>query len=274
VPGEEADEDSYSQDTHIRQQDFSIPRGAFMNIEQAFEQYSTRTRRSRRNARPWAEIAGGSALAFYGVSRRNLSGAGMAALGGLLVYHGIRSSREGIRPIHLEQSFTIMRPVEEVYGFWRNFENFPRFMQHLKSVRNTSDRQSHWEAHAPIGTSVSWDAEITDERPNEYLVWQSMPDEVVTNRGSVEFRTSHQGTATVISVAIDYSVPAGKLGAAFAKLFGEEPEIQVREDLRRLKQLLEAGEIPTIEGQSSGRRSPWVRMMQAATADRPRDRSA
>jgi uncharacterized membrane protein len=245
-----------------------------MNIEQAFERYSSHTRRSRRNAAPWAEIAGGSALAFYGVSRRNLSGAGMAALGGLLVYHGIRSSREAGRQIHVEQSFTIVRPVEEVYAFWRNFENFPRFMQHLKSVRNIGERQSHWEAHAPLGSSVAWDAEITDERPNSYLVWRSMPDAMVANRGSVEFQTSHQGTATVIRVSIDYNPPGGSVGAVVAKMFGEEPEIQVREDLRRLKQLLEAGEIPTIEGQSSGRRSPWVRMIEAATADRPRDRSA
>lgn len=93
-----------------------------MNLEQAFEQYSSRTRRSRNNAGQWAEIAGGSALAFYGVSRRNLSGAGMAAIGGLIVYHGIRSRREGLHPIHVEQSFTIMRPVEEVYRFWRNFK--------------------------------------------------------------------------------------------------------------------------------------------------------
>ena len=245
-----------------------------MDIEQAFEQYSSRTRRSRRNAGPWAEIAGGSALAFYGVSRRSLSGAGMAALGGLLVYHGIRSSREGTRPIHVQQSFTIMRPVEEVYQFCRNFENFPRFMQHLKPVRSIDERRSHWEASAPMGASVSWDAEITDERPNEYLVWRSQPEAAVPNHGSVEFRTSHQGTATVIIVAIDYAPPAGKVGAEVAKIFGEEPETQLREDLRRLKQLLEAGEIPTIEGQTSGRRSPWVRMIQAATVDGPRDRSA
>ena len=245
-----------------------------MDLEQAFEQYSSRTRRIRNNTAPWAEIAGGSALAFYGVSRRNLSGAGMAALGGLLVYHGIRSSREGLRPIHIELSYNIMRPIEEVYQFWRDFENFPRFMRHLRSVRNISDRRSHWETYAPFGSSISWDAEITDERPNEYLVWRSLPDAAIPNRGSVEFQTSHQNTATVIRVALDYAPSAGKLGSLFAKLFGEEPEIQVREDLRRLKQLLETGEIPTVEGQPSGRRSPWVRMIQAASADRPHDRTA
>jgi uncharacterized membrane protein len=245
-----------------------------MNLEQAFEQYSSRTRRSRRNAGPWAEIAGGGALAVYGASRRDMSGAGLAALGGLLVFHGIRSSRENIRPIHVQQSSTIMRPVEEVYSFWRNFENFPRFMQHLRSVRNIDERHSHWEAYAPMGAALAWDAEITDERPNAYLVWRSLPDAALPNRGSVEFQTSHRGSGTVINVAIDYAAPAGKLGSVLAKLFGEEPEMQIREDLRRLKQLLEAGEIPTIQGQSSGRRSPWVRMIQAAAADRPRDRTA
>lgn len=245
-----------------------------MNLEQAFEQYSSRTRRSRNNAGPWAEITGGSALAFYGASRRDMSGAGLAAIGGLLVFHGIRSSRENQRPIHVQQSLTIMRPVEEVYQFWRDFENFPRFMQHLRSVRNIDERRSHWEAYGPMGTSISWDAEMIDERPSAYLVWRSLPDSALLNRGSVEFQTSRQGYATVINVAVDYAAPAGKLGAVIAKLFGEEPEIQIREDLRRLKQLLETGEIPTIEGQSSGRRSPWVRMIEAATADRPSDRTA
>lgn len=245
-----------------------------MNLEQAFEEYSSRSRRTRGRARPFAEIAGGSALALYGASRRDLSGAGLAAIGGFLVYRGIRGSQGLTEPIHVQQSFTIMRPVEEVYQFWRNFENLPRFMQHVRSVRVIDERRSRWEAYAPAGMSVSWEAEITDERENAYIVWRTLPGAAIPNRGSVEFRSARQGAGTMVIAAIDYTPPGGKMGAVFAKMFGEEPEIQVREDLRRMKQLLETGEIPTTEGQASGRRSPWMRMIEAATAERDKERTA
>ena len=211
----------------------------------------------------WASIVGGSALAVFGASRRSVSGAGLSAIGGLLVYGGVRSARSS-GPIFVQRSFTIDKSPEEVFQFWRNFENLPKFMQHLNSVKTTGDRFSHWVARRPMNMSASWDAEITDERQNEYIVWKSVPGSEVENSGSVEFRPAPFHGGTEVHITIQYSQPGGKVGAAFARLFGEHPEQQVREDLRRFKQLMEAGEIPTVEGQSSGRRTPWVRMMHAA----------
>ncbi len=221
-----------------------------------------------RKAQPWAVIAGGGALATYGLSRRSLPGGLLAALGGYVIYRGVVSSREmPASPVHVETSFNIQKSPEELFRFWRNFENLPRFLRHVESVRNTGARHSHWVARAPMGMTVSWDAEITDERENDYIVWRSLPGAMVPNRGSVQFRPDPSHGGSIVDVAIDYTPPAGHFGAAFARMFGREPQQQVREDLRRFKALMETGEIPTTEGQPSGRRTPWVRMMQAATAE-------
>jgi uncharacterized membrane protein len=218
--------------------------------------------------RPWASIGGGAAMAAFGVFRKSWPGAALAAAGGFLVYQGFRESHRAARPIHVEKSFTINRPVDEVFRYWRNFENLPKFMRHLRSVQPTGDRTSRWEVRSPIGTVIGWDAEITDERENDYILWRSLAGGTVEHRGSIEFRRTPFDGATEVAVSLDYRPPAGKLGSVFARLFGENPEQQVREDLRRFKQLMEAGEIPTTRGQSSGRRSAFVRMTHAANADR------
>jgi uncharacterized membrane protein len=166
--------------------------------------------------------------------------------------------------VHVERSFTINRPVAEVFSFFRNFENLPKFMHHLREVRVTGERTSHWVAQTPLGVELEWDAKIVDEEENQYLTWQSLPGTAIPSCGAVEFRAAseyHGGTEIV--VAMDYAPPWGKAGALFARVFGREPGMLIREDLRRLKQLLEAGEIPTTEGQSHGRRTALVRMMKA-----------
>ena len=226
--------------------------------------------------RAYASIGTGAALAVFGASRRSWPGAALAAAGGFLVYQGFRDTHKSASPIHVERAFTINKPVGEVYRFWRNFENLPKFMRHLRSVTRTGDRVSHWEARAPMGTSIGWDAEITDERENDYIVWRSLEGGAVEHRGSVQFRPAPYAGGTEVIVSLDYRPPAGKLGAAFARLFGTNPEQQVREDLRRFKQLMETGEIPTTEGQTSGRRSAFTRMIHAVSADRStvRERTA
>jgi uncharacterized membrane protein len=209
-------------------------------------------------AETWGSLLGGSALAAFGVSRRSWPGVALAAAGGFLVYHGA-SVRRGLHPIDVRASFTINKPVEEVWRFWRDFSNLPRFMTHLESVQPTSTRYSHWTARAPMGRQISWHAEIIEERENEYLVWRSLPGSEVHNAGSVEFRRAPGNRGTEIHVSLQYRPPAGRIGAALASLFGESAQQQVREDLRHLKQLLEAGEIPTTEGQPHGRRSAMVK---------------
>ena len=165
--------------------------------------------------------------------------------------------------IAVRRAVTINRPLPDVYGFWRRLENLPRFMAHLESVTETGDGVSHWVAKAPGGT-VEWDAELVEEREGELLAWRSKPDTAIPNAGEVRFGQAPTGRGTEVHVALTYEPPAGAAGAAFAKLLGEEPDQQVREDLRRFKQVMEAGEVPTTEGQPSGR--PPKR-----EADRPQD---
>jgi uncharacterized membrane protein len=142
----------------------------------------------------------------------------------------------------VEQSITIDRPVWEVFQFWRNFENLPRFMDHLESVTVVDEDRSHWVAKAPAGTRVEWDAVIHNEIENELIAWRSLPGADVNNAGSVHFASHEQGNGTTVTVVLSYEPPAGKLGEAVAKLFGEEPSNQVADDLRRLKQVMEAAE--------------------------------
>lgn len=146
-------------------------------------------------------------------------------------------------PGHVARSVTIRQPVESVYGFWRNFENLPRFMAHLESVRVTGERESHWVAKGPAGTTVEWDAETLEDRPHELIVWRSLPGASVPNSGQVRFQRAAGNRGTEVHVELRYDPPAGKLGALVAKLFGEEPSQQVAGDLRRLKQVLETGEV-------------------------------
>ena len=224
----------------------------------------TRSGNSRlQSIQPWAAVLGGGALAVYGLSRKSLGGAALAAVGAFGAVAGARRGTLSPTAIHVQKTFTIDRPQQELYDFWHNFENLPRFMKHLRSVTNKGGRYSHWTAEGPMGVPVTWDAELVDERAGEYLVWRSLPGSVISNRGSVEFRQSPNGSGTEVTVALTYYNPAGKVGAAFAKMLGREPEMQIREDLRRFKALMEAGEIPTVVGQPSGRRSTVVKAMDA-----------
>lgn len=213
---------------------------------------------------PWASYIGGGALTALGISRKSIAGAALAAAGGYLIYRAASSQLRGPRRLHVQKSFTIMKPVAEVFAFWRNFENLPRIMTHLENVRNIDGRYSHWTARGPANMNIEWDAEIIDERANEFIVWRSCAGADIVNRGSVQFYSALNGEATEISVAIDYEPPAGKFGVLFARAFGQDPEQQVREDLRAFKALMEAGEVPTTEGQPHGKRSGLSRAAQIA----------
>jgi uncharacterized membrane protein len=167
------------------------------------------------------------------------------------------------RGIFVRESIVISRPREEVYAFWRNFENLPRFMRHLEAVEVESERLSHWKARGPAGKNVTWDAEVTTERGNELIGWRSLAGASVENTGEVTFEDAPGNRGTIIRVTLTYRPPAGVIGAAVARIFGEEPHGQIRDDLRRLRSLLEAGEVPSTEGQPSDRvrkAKGWVGM--------------
>ena len=152
----------------------------------------------------------------------------------------------------MEKSITIGKSPEEVYQFWRNLTNLSRFMDHLKSVEVIDEKTSHWVAKAPAGREVAWDAEIIVDEPNERISWRSLPDADIDNAGTVRFVAAPAGRGCEVHVTLQYYPPAGIIGATIAKLFGEEPSIQITDDLRRLKRLMETGEIPTTEGQPHG----------------------
>ena len=153
--------------------------------------------------------------------------------------------------IHVVKAVTINRTPEELYAFWRNFENLPRFMSHVQSVQVTDDRHSHWKVNAPAGASVEWDAEITDDQPNARIAWQSLPGALTPNAGSVRFEGATGGRGTRVVVELQYDPPLGKIGATVAKLLGEEPEKQVYDELRSFKQVMEIGEVTLSDA------APW-----------------
>jgi uncharacterized membrane protein len=225
----------------------------------------------------WASALGGGALAVYGLTRGSLGGVALALVGAALVQRGYSGhcnlyeavgynsagdaslrNRENVsvpaeRGIKVEESVTINRSPEELYSFWRNFENLPRFMNHLEAVHQTGGNRSHWVAKAPAGMTVEWDAEVYNEKEGELIAWRTLEGSQVASAGSVRFEAAPGGRGTTVRVVLKYDPPGGALGAAVARLFGENPEQQISEDLRRFKQLMETGEIATTEGQPSGR---------------------
>ena len=155
----------------------------------------------------------------------------------------VASVRRG-EGIKVEKTVVVNRPVPEVYLFWRNFENLPRFMDHLESVTVIDESRSHWVAKAPAGTRVEWDAIIHNEIEGQLIAWRSLPGADINNAGSVHFnQVAGEPGSTEVRVVLSYEPPAGKVGATVAKLLGEEPSQQVADDLRRFKQVMEAADI-------------------------------
>jgi uncharacterized membrane protein len=157
----------------------------------------------------------------------------------------------------IRKTITINHAQQELYEFWRDFENFPRFMSHLKEVQTLEGNKSRWIAHGPAGSSVEWDAEVTEEIPNRKITWQSTSG-TIKHHGSVSFQAAPGGRGTEIAVELVYHPPGGALGRGIAWLSGEEPDFQIQEDLRRFKQMVETGEVATTEGQPTGRGRSWV----------------
>jgi uncharacterized membrane protein len=219
-----------------------------------------------------ASLAAGSLLALVGLRRRDPVGLVIGGVGGGLLYRGATghchtyqvlgidtTAGEAVAGIHVSQSFLVDKPPEELYAYWRNFENLPQIMSHLQSVQVMQDGRSHWVASAPaiVGGKVEWDAEITADEPYSRIEWQSLPGSIVGHRGSVQFKHAPGDRGTAVRVVMDYSPPAGRLGHWAAKLFGEAPDQKIREDLRNFKRVMEIGEALTIEGQPRGSCIGW-----------------
>jgi uncharacterized membrane protein len=215
----------------------------------------------------WAPLAGAGALAILAASKKSKTGVALALTGGFLA-HYFTNGAGASRKFHAEASFALNTTPDKAYQMWRNFENLPLFMRHLESVKVKGERRSEWTAIGPLGRQVTWEAEIIDEKTNEWIIWRSLPGSDLSNAGSVEFRTAPGGRGTIVTAVMDYEPPAGALGRAFATLLGKNPQFALREDLRRFKSLVESGEIPTIEGQPHGPRSTLVKAIQAVHPER------
>jgi uncharacterized membrane protein len=218
----------------------------------------------------WTRVAGdvldvvllGAGVAARGPGRRRrgvITGLALGGIGAADLYAALRSTGDGggrhanaARHRTLRAAVTVRRPVEDVYGFWRDLENLPSFMFHLKSVTVDADGRSHWVANAPVGQPVHWDAQITEDQPNKRIAWQSLPGSSIQNGGSVEFTPAANGDGTEVRVQIGYQMPGGVLGKAAATLFGESPEQQVNDDLRRFKQIIETGQVVRSDGSPEG----------------------
>lgn len=208
-----------------------------------------------REAERWGSAMSGGALLVYGLKRRSLGGALLSVVGGGLVYRAALGRGPSLTRVAgplVDRCVTINRPVDEVYRFWRNFENLPRFMHHLLSVTVYDERCSHWVARAPAGRTVEWDAEIVDEAVNERIGWRAVENADVEHAGTVTFSPAPGDRGTEVRVMLHYAPPAGRLGTALAKVFGEAPAQQVQRDLRTFKQVMEAGETPSVARQPHG----------------------
>jgi uncharacterized membrane protein len=216
----------------------------------------------------WLSVTCGGILAIHGI-RRGRGGLLQAISGAMMIRRGVTGKCEVYRALGLRTAphdgalpyeqgiraraaITIQRPRETVYQFWRQLENLPRFMQHLESVQPTEGNRSRWVAEGPAGRRYEWTAEIINEIPMELIAWKSLPGSDVDSAGSVHFKDAPGNRGTEIRVELQYNPPAGAIGALVARLFGREPEQEIRSDLRRLKQFLEAGEVATTEGQPKG----------------------
>ena len=157
--------------------------------------------------------------------------------------------------MELTASTTIAKPAQEVYQFWSQLDRLPTFMAHVDEVRVTGQGRSHWRASAPFGRRVEWDAETTEDVPGERMSWRSVEGADVANDGTVRFRPAPGDRGTEVHVTLHYDMPAGPLGQAVARYFGEEPHQQLDDDLRRFKQVMETGEVVRSEGAPGGKRA-------------------
>ncbi len=223
--------------------------------------------------RRWGALLGGSSLAVLGLTRRSKTGVALAAAGGALALLGLRVDARP-RKFTSRGSVVVNCSPEEAYRFWRDFENLPRFMRHLESVVVSDDRTSTWVAIGPLGRRVRWRAEITSERPRQSISWRSLPGSDLSTSGSVEFQAATGNRGTLIRASLRFHPPAGIVGKKLATMLGKSPDFLIQQDLRRLKALLETGEIPTTQGQPHGPRDVMTAVARIVDPDAVRTPSS
>ncbi|WP_435017661.1 SRPBCC family protein [Tundrisphaera sp. TA3] len=225
------------------------------------------------DAERWASGIGGALLISAGLRRGSFPGLGMAILGGSLVYRavtghcqaycalGINTAKPGSHAeghrVHngrlVKHSVTIERPAADLYRAWQDVEQLPRFMVDVESVEKSGENRARWVTKGPMGETSTWETEVINDVPDHLIAWKTLPGAHVEHAGTVRFDPATGGRGTVVTLEVNYEAPLGAAGLAIARLIGKDPDASVREDLRRFKQLMEAGELATVEGQPSGR---------------------
>ncbi|HVL76610.1 MAG TPA: SRPBCC family protein [Noviherbaspirillum sp.] len=219
----------------------------------------------------WSRVAGDAldlfllgAAARSPHARRTRIGMVGAAVAGIAVLDLLTSMKAPEHQalgeeVEFEKTIVVNRSPEECYRYWRDLEGLPRFMHHLREVHVIDEKRSLWRAKGPLGFSIEWHSEITDDEPNEYIAWRSEAGSDIDTEGSVRFTPAPSGRGTLVYTHMRYRPPGGAAGYIVSKLFGDEPSQQIDEELRRFKWLLETGEIPTTVGQPAGQRGAWNR---------------
>lgn len=225
-----------------------------------------------------ASIAVGTALVALALSQRRAAGAlSFGLLGAYLSWRGAtghcalydaldtgsaedeedeRLDAGGHDDVSTDASATIACPPDEVYAFFRRLENVPRFMAFIESVQEVDETRSRWVARTPGGQVLDWEAEVLEDRPGELIAWRSRPGALVHHAGAVRFRPAPKGRGTEVRLDVEFEPPGAPLGRALAHVLGSATEYLAEEDLRRLKQILEAGETATTRGQPRGAARP------------------
>ncbi len=201
----------------------------------------------------YISIATGVKLTFNGL--RHLFSSPFSSIlklgaGGYLLNRGVsghcalyeklgKNTQEPVN-INIRSTFTIDKPRQQVYNFWRKLDNLPLFMNHLESVELLDNERSHWVMKLPTGVgTVSWDANIVKDKPNEVIGWSSLPGSIIDNAGKVFFRDTPDGKGTLVDVVITYQPPAGGIGASIAHILNPFFKNIVDNDVRNFKQYMD-----------------------------------
>jgi uncharacterized membrane protein len=216
----------------------------------------------------WVSLGAGGLLAAAALKRRGLLAGAAASLAAELLYRGVTGfcpvyAALGInsspplgshnpnasvpygRGVRVEQSIAVARPARELYDYWRRLDTLPQFMRHIEEVTTLTDSRSRWRVRAPIGSRITWEAEIINDIPGQIIGWRSLPGSAIHHAGSVHF--DQRDHLTEVRVVLEYAPPARYVGASVARILGEEPYKQIEEDLRRFKAILERGEPASLQ---------------------------
>lgn len=220
----------------------------------------------------WGAMLAGTALSIYGWTRKSASGAALGVAGGAIA---LKAASAGPiadligSEITAGSSVTIMRPAEELYAFWKDAESVSQWMGHIDRATRLDEAHVHWVRPHPGSGTLEWTTEVTQDIANHAIAWRtaSASDSDHEVSGRVEFKEVAAGRGTLVTLTLRYKLRGGLLHSGAASIIGQDPAQEIRENLRRFKMLMEAGEVATINGQCHGPRKLKGKIMEALTGE-------